>query len=52
MAKVLEFYVPQGKPYRTSNYIVKTINTKKGKRKQAIANYKGRKLYKFVPNIK
>ena len=48
MAKRLEFYVPQGQPIITSNYILKIINTSKGKRKQAITTYKGRKLYRFV----
>ena len=48
MAQVLEFYVAGGEPIRTSNYVLKTISTPKGKRKQAVATYKGRKLYKFV----
>lgn len=48
MVKRLEFYNPQGSPVTTSNYTLKTINTSKGKRKQAIATVKGKKLYRFV----
>lgn len=49
MAKRLTFYVAQGKPITTSNYVLKIINTKRGKRKQAIATMKdGRKVYRFV----
>ncbi len=53
MVKRLEFYNPykninNGKPIMTSNYIIRMISTKRGKRKQAIADYKGKKFYKFV----
>ena len=48
MVKKLKFYVAQGKPITTSNYIIKTINTSKGKRKQAIAKVQGKTLYRFV----
>lgn len=48
MAKRLEFYNPQGEPVTTSNYTLRTINTSKGKRKQAVATHKGKKLYRFV----
>lgn len=49
MVKRLDFYVAQGNPITTSNYTLKTINTKKGKRKQAIATLKnGKKAYRFV----
>jgi hypothetical protein len=49
MVKRLEFYVPQGTPIMTSNYTLRTITTPRGKRKQAVATHKGRKLYRFVP---
>lgn len=53
MAKVLEFYNPykdinNGKPVRTSNYVVKTLDTTRGKRKQAVGTVKGKKFYRFV----
>lgn len=49
MAKRLQFYVAQGEPIMTSNYTVRTINTKRGKRKQAVAKLKnGKRAYRFV----
>lgn len=45
MAKILEFYNPQGSPIRTSNYVIRTTTND---RRQAVASYKGKKLYRFV----
>jgi len=47
MAKNLEFYNPGGEPVTKSSYIIRT--TKNG-RKQAVADHKGKKLYRFVSN--
>jgi len=46
--KPLKFYVPGGKPATLKNYEVKVLKTPHGLRKQAVAEYKGRKLYRFV----
>jgi len=48
MAIMLEFYNPQGSPIKTTNYVVNTLNTSKGKRKQAVATHNEKKLYRFV----
>lgn len=36
------------KVVKLSNYIVRLVRTKRGIRKQAVANHEGRELYTFV----
>jgi len=45
MAKMLEFYNPGGQPVKKTEY---TIRTTKNGRRQAVADHKGKKLYRFV----
>ena len=46
--KILKFYVPGEKPIKLNKYTIKVIKTKRGLRKVAVGEYKGRKLYRFV----